>query len=52
MCKGMEELIETNIKRIALKMLKKGYSVEEIAEVTDLDEAVLNKIKEENLALV
>lgn len=51
MCKGMEELIETNNKRIALKMLKKGYSVEEIAEVTELDEAVINKMKEENLAL-
>lgn len=50
MCRGMEELIEENNKKIALKMLQKGYSVEEIAEVIELDEAVIKKMKEENLA--
>ena len=41
-----------NSSLIDANVLKKGYSVEEIAEVTELDEAVINRIKEENLALV
>ncbi len=41
-----------NSSLIDANVLKKGYFVEEIAEVTELDEAVINRIKEENLALV
>lgn len=44
---GIEEGIEEAKKEDALKMLKKGYPVQEIAEITGLSEATILRLKKD-----
>ena len=43
---GIEEGIGKGIEKDAVKMLKKGYPVEEIADITGLPEAAILKLKQ------
>lgn len=42
--RGREEGIKEGIKEIAIKMLKKGKSIEEIIEITELPRSVIEEL--------
>ena len=53
MCNLSDGIEERTKETIALNMYKKGYSLEQIAEVTDIDvEAIETIIKKNDLVLV
>ena len=45
---GIQQGIEQNKKEIAKNMLKKGYSIDEIIEISGLSIEVINSLKENN----
>lgn len=47
--KALEEGIERGLKRVAKKSIIKGYTTEEIADITGLSEKVIENIREEML---
>ena len=47
MCEIMKEIVDEEIKEIAIRMLKKGSSIEFVSECTELDYDYVKKLKDE-----